>query len=808
MKKKSNILSLILIVLLGLTLVGCKKKTKSTVTTKRTESTSQTTKGTSSSDTTKKPSSSDTTKKSSSSETQTVKPTETTKTPAVKLGTPVITLERSIITIIGSEGATKFKVVVEEQVIEDNLEARAYTLSNITNPGTYHVYVIALGDGVNTLDSDKSNTIEYVVKEPPIETIQLRTPQIVLNETSVTWTEVAHATKYEVYVNDEVKDSNVTTTSYSLSSITEDGTYKIKVKAIGDDHMYTDSNFSNEVTYAKSSSETPIKLNAPVIVLDNVSQKITWEAVTGAESYQVYFNGTVNGLPITATEVAIIPILPPGEYKVTVKALGDEVNTLDSDLSNEVTFVIEDDVTYDSLEVTGVLERTKYYIGVDTEIDLTGLTFKAVYSDGEKLELDMYQDLTISPVDLTTAGTKTVTISYTEMGDTHSVEITISVEQMEEVSSISIVVAPTAKTEYEEGEYDSLILAGITITVTYTTGTQETNIRVKESMIDESTYDLDTAGTYPVKVTYAGKSSAFDIIVNAPAPVVVGLRIDGTLAKSTFKVNHELTLDDLSGITLTAIYSDDSEAPLTITLSMLRYNFSEPGDAVITIYYQDESEELFVTVENYVTGIQVASKNEDKYSYERNNTDADFLATNTISKVMAAGDPVQLTASELAAVEFTTITPGHREITFTFGDFTVKHTYDITYILRVDYDWQVVQTYLDGYYELGDNITVSDLTSEVGLAPMYAVDAGGYYDYDFDGEGNGTEQGQIGRAFTGKFDGKGYTISDIRVVHDGETVESYGLAIFGWIGEGGIVENFKVKNATIKGWQRLSFLVG
>ena len=93
MKRKSNILSLILIVLLGLTLVGCKKKTKSTVTTKRTESTSQTTKGTSSSDTTKKP---------SSSETQTVKPTETTKTPAVKLGTPVITLERSIITIIGS----------------------------------------------------------------------------------------------------------------------------------------------------------------------------------------------------------------------------------------------------------------------------------------------------------------------------------------------------------------------------------------------------------------------------------------------------------------------------------------------------------------------------------------------------------------------------------------------------------------------------------------------------------------------------------------------------------------------------------
>ena len=117
MKKKSVILSLLLIVFLGSTLTACKTKTKSTVTTtKKTQSSSLT-------DSSKQSSSKDTTKSqsetTSKSNTQTVTPTETKPQP-VKLDTPAISLERSIITITGSEGALKFNVYINNQLFEEN----------------------------------------------------------------------------------------------------------------------------------------------------------------------------------------------------------------------------------------------------------------------------------------------------------------------------------------------------------------------------------------------------------------------------------------------------------------------------------------------------------------------------------------------------------------------------------------------------------------------------------------------------------------------------------------------------------------
>lgn len=71
----------------------------------------------------------------------------------------------------------------------------------------------------------------------------------------------------------------------------------------------------------------------------------------------------------------------------------------------------------ESLEVTGSLTNTQYY---GEAPDLTGLTVKAVYDNGDKETLDV-SDLTISPATWTLPGTVTVvpfeddlTISYTE----------------------------------------------------------------------------------------------------------------------------------------------------------------------------------------------------------------------------------------------------------------------------------------------------------------------------------------------------------------------------------------------------------
>ena len=793
MKKKSVILLLLLIVFLGLTLTACKTKTKSTVTTtKKTQSSSltQSTKGTSSKDTTKS---------SSETVTQTITPTETQPQP-VKLSTPAIRIERSIITIIGSEGATKFKVYINNQLVEENLDARAYTLANITTPGTYEVYVIAVGNGTDKLDSDKSNTITYVVEEPPIETIQLSTPVIRLNGDTVSWPVNLHAVKYEVYIDDQLVDSNVTTGSYSLSSITEEGTYNIQVKAIGDGSVYTDSNLSNVVVYRKTSTVNPVQLDTPVLTRNG--ETLSWNEIEDAEGYQVYVNGEIAGTPTTNTQYQIPDTLPIGTYVFKVKALGNDVNTLDSELSNGETYILSDEYTYDELKVDGTLTKTTYVKGLDTELDLSGLTFIAVYSDGVEFILDVDQDLEISSVDLTTPGEKTITISYTENGVTHSTEIQITVVE-KSVQSIEISLAQTAKTEYKEGDSE-LNLAGITINVIYDNGTQDSNKKVKEEMIDYTSFSLSTHGTYNVRVTYGGKTATFEITVTENV-YLVELKVTGELAQKEFKYNHVLNLSDLSGISVSAEYSNNTSVPLTLFLDMVEYDFTELGDTVITISYQDKTVDIDVTVINYVTGIEVEPNNsESKYYYDKDSTTVDFITDNTIKKTMAVGDSIVLTAAELDTVTVSSITPGHREITFTFGEFSAKHTYQIIYMIKEASEWDMLNTYLDGYFELSNDIDFelnTSLSKMIGRAPL-----NGSEDYVFDGENNGTTQ--TGIAFIGKFDGKGFKLLNFKYEDTTYDPIAYGVGLFGYIGAGAEVKNFTLKGANIRGWQRLGFIAG
>ena len=785
MKNKISIIAFIFVIMLSFGLVACKKKTKSIVTTKKIETTTITTKSNTAS-------SSSITSGISSITSIVPEVTTTTTAPAVKLNTPHITIQNGILSIASNNNSNKYKIFVNDQVFVEELNDTAYSLSELRTPGTYKIYVIALGNNETTLDSEKSNTIDYIVHEPDIETIQLSAPVIRLNGSSVTWASVSHSTKYEVYIDGVLVNGNVTTLSYSLDSIEEDGDYMIKVKAVGDGLTYTDSNFSNEVKYTKSSIVLPDELDAPVITLNG--NTISWEEIDGAIGYQVFVNGVEAGIPITDLDFEIPDNLIPGIYKYSVIALGDDTNFIDSDFSNEISYEVER-ITYDSLEKTGTLTKTTYYKGTDTQLDLSGLTFKAVYSDGGKTPIDLV-DLVISSVDFTITGEKTVTISYTEDEVTHSTEIIIIVIE-KEVSSIEVDLTSTAKLNYTEGD-SSLNLAGITIIVNYSTGTRDTNVVVTSHMIDDNSYDLSTPGTYNVIVSFAGKTDTFEIVV---APTLSRIEKSGSLVNNEFKINQELTLEDLNGITITKVYSDNTEAPLSLTLDMITYDFSELGDSVITITYQEKTVTIDVTVIDYAVGIQVVSKNNDKYTYDRNSSNGDFLAENTISKIMAVGDPIQLTAEELGNVTFTRLTPGHREIEFTFGELKTKHTYDITYTILYGTEFEMLDTYLDGYYELGQDINCS-IENQIGLTPL--INQGG--EYFIDKISNGTIDGQVGVPFVGKFNGKGYKISDLKILCNGSLEDAYGVSLFSWIGEGAVVENFVLDNMTVSGYQRISFI--
>ncbi|MCH5143104.1 MAG: hypothetical protein J1G07_05310 [Clostridiales bacterium] len=97
-------------------------------------------------------------------------------------------------------------------------------------------------------------------------------------------------------------------------------------------------------TACDKQKNSPEKLSAPIITLNQSAGVISWNAVLNADGYEVYEGATLvssqteTTYTITKTEIGI--------YKYTVKATSTDINYITSDASNEVTY------TYSSSEVT------------------------------------------------------------------------------------------------------------------------------------------------------------------------------------------------------------------------------------------------------------------------------------------------------------------------------------------------------------------------------------------------------------------------------------------------------------------------
>lgn len=85
--------------------------------------------------------------------------------------------------------------------------------------------------------------IEDEVKPDPV---QLQAPALQLNDKTVTWAEVEHATGYEVYVNGVKTGETLSVCSFTFEQ-TAPGTYNITVKAVGDGDLYLTSEESTAV---------------------------------------------------------------------------------------------------------------------------------------------------------------------------------------------------------------------------------------------------------------------------------------------------------------------------------------------------------------------------------------------------------------------------------------------------------------------------------------------------------------------------------------------------------------------------------
>jgi len=212
-------------------------------------------------------------------------------------------------------------------------------LTGRTHSTTYKIRVKAIGDGVDFVDSPKSE--EYSFTMDPLIVLDapagLTASDVGENDITITWGEVANATEYEVQIGETTDTTELLT--YQFTMLDANKEYAISVKAVGDGVTYGDSDLA-EIT------ETTLKeqLDAPSVTglaLSTTSVKFSWDEVANSVGYICQYKEGEGSFVDYVGEIAddegvrsvtLTELTPGTSYTMLVKAIAAaESNYRDSD---------------------------------------------------------------------------------------------------------------------------------------------------------------------------------------------------------------------------------------------------------------------------------------------------------------------------------------------------------------------------------------------------------------------------------------------------------------------------------------------
>ncbi len=242
-------------------------------------------------------------------------------------------------------GANKYEIYLLGSNGKYNLMKTTTATSFTTAVATYgrmYSYKVKAVDSENNVYSEFSNIVSATNSMLPPSTFN---PVKVNSDGSfnLSWTAVSGADKYEIYLlgsNGKYSLMKTTTaTSFTTAVATYGREYAYKVRAI-DSKNNVYSEFSNVITGVNKKKMSTPTLKS-IIVNDNGTFTLSWNAVTGADKYEIYIynnntgiyqlNGTVAK---TSATTAYAPYNVKYSYKI--RALDSESKVY-SDFSNVVS---------------------------------------------------------------------------------------------------------------------------------------------------------------------------------------------------------------------------------------------------------------------------------------------------------------------------------------------------------------------------------------------------------------------------------------------------------------------------------------
>lgn len=205
----------------------------------------------------------------------------------------------------------------------------SFTLTDLS-AGTHSIYVQAMGNGSEVITGGFSNALDIK---------KLATPSALnIKDGLISWGQVPGATAYKVILGTETY--NTDTTSFDLegyiSSIQEGQGTQISVYALGNGSDVINSDVSATRTISRYARPTSVQVNGDVMVWNPSSLNSV-----NCNKYIITIvdmvNFTTNDVTVTGTSYQMSNFAP-GNYTVSVVAVGDNVNTLNSPASSEFVF--------------------------------------------------------------------------------------------------------------------------------------------------------------------------------------------------------------------------------------------------------------------------------------------------------------------------------------------------------------------------------------------------------------------------------------------------------------------------------------
>jgi len=168
-------------------------------------------------------------------------------------------------------------------------------------------------------------------------------------------------------------------------------------------------------------------------------------------------------------------------------------------------------VVLTSIAVTTPPDKITYTTG--ETLDLTGLVVTAAYSDGSTHTVTGYDTSPAEGTTLDTAGTVTVTVSYTEDGVTETDTFDVTVHEPVVLTSIAVTTLPDKVTQRMGRPLD---FTGLVVTATYSDGSSHTVTGYTTSPAEGTTLYILGARTVTVSYTEDGitKTATFGITVS------------------------------------------------------------------------------------------------------------------------------------------------------------------------------------------------------------------------------------------------------------------------------------------------------